>query len=143
MQPEIIDAPALMKRITRERRRDGGKRAAETRRQQRPEYVLANKMRCVIQANPEPTVAPASVIYFVECGAYVKVGYTKEALLRTRMSGMISENPYDLTLIGTVDGGYRAEVKLHELMEEWRHKREWFHLTPLVRSAIRVLTGVQ
>jgi hypothetical protein len=76
-------------------------------------------------------------VYFVACGAYVKIGFA-EAVPK-RLTELQLANPEPLVLIGQVPGGLDRETELHRLFAKWRHRGEWFHLNDETRNLIEGL----
>lgn len=94
-----------------------------------------------IMAGVEATSAAQTegFVYFIACGPYVKIGYSYSPL--ERAASMATNNPYPCALIGLVRGGKIREKEIHGQFAANRHRNEWFHLTPEVRSAISALCG--
>ncbi|WP_352999023.1 GIY-YIG nuclease family protein [Mesorhizobium sp. M0808] len=65
------------------------------------------------------------MIYFLEAGPYVKIGYTNG--IRTRLNDLQVGCPYKQRLLATLDGDERLELQIHDLAEDFHHRAEWFH----------------
>lgn len=79
------------------------------------------------------------MIYFIQCGnnGPIKIGYTdKEANIR--MSAMQVCCPYELKIIGLMEGSYAEEQELHKIFKYHRIRGEWFSNT---REIINYLNG--
>lgn len=63
-------------------------------------------------------------VYFVACGEFVKIGMSEKPLARFRK--MRTDNPFVLTLLHTMIGGFALERSLHLRFAEYRHQYEWF-----------------
>lgn len=68
------------------------------------------------------------VVYFIRCGAMVKIGTTIDVVARIK-----NLNNPQLVLLATEEGYYKRERQLHRQFAELRIEREWFRLEgPLV-----------
>lgn len=76
----------------------------------------------------------ASVVYFIEAVGLdlIKIGYAMD--LRLRFTGMMTASPAPLTLLGTVPGGPKVEMEIHERLAGHRAHGEWFRKTPEVMA---------
>lgn len=86
-------------------------------------------------------------VYFIACGGYVKIGYSKNpaarlgALRQGRRAASRTLAPDDIDLadaviVGCVPGNMNVERRIHSLLSEYRAVGEWFQLSPTVISAI-------
>jgi hypothetical protein len=66
-------------------------------------------------------------VYFIQSGAFIKIGYTAD--VPTRLSAIKASSPLEITLIGTVAGTFELEAQLHERFKADHHRGEWFHAT--------------
>lgn len=66
------------------------------------------------------------MIYFLQAGPYVKIGFTNG--IRTRLNDLQVGCPYRQKLLGTLDGDERLELKIHDLADNHHYRAEWFHL---------------
>lgn len=73
-------------------------------------------------------------VYFITCGEFVKVGYSRHPKLR--LAGLGYNSPFDLELIGTLPGDVASERAAQARLARFHHRYEWFRLTPLLRYAI-------
>lgn len=65
------------------------------------------------------------MIYFLQAGPFVKIGYTNG--IRTRLNDLQVGCPYKQQLLATLDGDERLELKIHDLAEDYHARAEWFH----------------
>jgi hypothetical protein len=78
----------------------------------------------------------ASVVYFIECAGYVKVGVTSGELA-TRVSELRVGCPFELTVLGSTPGDAALERAIHaELEADWV-RGEWFRLCASTLAVIR------
>lgn len=75
------------------------------------------------------------MIYFIGCNdRYVKIGVSHSP--DSRLDGFQTGNPYDLTMLKTVDVSHKAEAYLHDKFSHLHHRGEWFNLTSELRDYI-------
>lgn len=77
------------------------------------------------------------MIYFIQSGEYVKVGYTGN--LKSRYKQYVTENPNPVYLLATINGGYDIERKIHKQLKEFKHRGEWFVYTDQVKEKIALI----
>lgn len=65
-----------------------------------------------------------SVVYFIKCENFVKIGYATDA--NKRLLSMRTGNPFKLELLKTIDGDFSLEKNLHWRFSEYHHQFEWF-----------------
>jgi hypothetical protein len=75
-------------------------------------------------------------IYFVRCGNFVKIGYTTTPV-KQRILGLMTGNPFNLTVIGMCPGTFATERWLHKNMREFHHRMEWFRMEERFLRRIR------
>jgi hypothetical protein len=86
-----------------------------------------------------------SEVYFISCewgtlGRYaVKIGFARNP--KAKMRVMQVGCPYDLHLLGVMEGGREMESKLHHRFAEHRIRGEWFNLSLEIRQFIKGLAG--
>ena len=78
-------------------------------------------------------------VYFIRCEQFVKIGFSSNP--RYRAHSFSTSNPFECCLIGLVRGGRDLERQLHELFSAFKHRDEWFRLTPDIEAQIRELCG--
>lgn len=66
---------------------------------------------------------PMSLVYFVEIGKHIKIGFTTN--LNQRLKAFLTSSP-DVDLLLAIPGDRALERKLHEKLEECRLAREMF-----------------
>jgi len=75
------------------------------------------------------------MIYFIGCNdRYVKIGVSHHP--HSRLDDLQVGNPYDLTILKTVDVSNKAEAYLHNKFSHLHHRGEWFNLTSELRAYI-------
>jgi len=67
---------------------------------------------------------PVGKVYFVRSGKLIKIGFTTD--LEGRVSRLQTGSPYDLQLLGTIDGTRRDEQALHRRFANLNVRGEWF-----------------
>lgn len=69
-----------------------------------------------------------STIYAIRSGEYIKVGMTGSLERRLEDMRLFNPHPISVVLYRTVDAAYARmiEKRLHEMLREWHHSREWF-----------------
>lgn len=77
------------------------------------------------------------MIYFIECGDFVKIGYTGDRGLRKRLSVIRSGNPYPIRVLFTAPGNVADEQMLHRRFGEFHHRGEWFHKKPELMTGMK------
>jgi Meiotically up-regulated gene 113 len=75
------------------------------------------------------------MIYFIKCGEFVKIGRSSNPQIR--LTDMQIETPYDLELVGLLDGNGSEEKRLHSAFSQFRKRGEWFHLTKQITKFIK------
>lgn len=78
------------------------------------------------------------IVYFIDCEAYTKIGFTAYPLLR-RFKQWRNGNPFDLKLFALLPGTSALEQALHKQFSHCRIQREWFALGDDDRDLIRNL----
>jgi len=69
--------------------------------------------------------SPAGFVYFIRHpSGHIKIGYSKD--VASRLRGLQTANPINLSLIGFVPGTRQDERALHRKLGEWRSGGEWF-----------------
>ena len=75
------------------------------------------------------------MIYFIGCNdRYVKIGVSHSP--DSRLNDLQVGNPYDLTMLKTIDVSDKAEAYLHDKFSHLHHRREWFNLNSELREYI-------
>lgn len=115
------------------------KEMRETRSVKQAEVSCLNETKPVSVSVPKPhqVSVPAKgieIIYFLESGDRVKIGFTTDT--KERISALSTASPVPLKLIGTVKGGMIYERQLHKRFAAYRRHGEWFKLTPELRAEI-------
>ena len=88
---------------------------------------------------PANCVSKYNYIYFIQCGEYVKIGYTTSVGERLKaLRGMV---PYPLKLLKVIEGMIAGERAVHKRLALYHHAYEWFRLEPDLLEAIKRLPG--
>jgi predicted GIY-YIG superfamily endonuclease len=72
--------------------------------------------------------AKDAYVYFIKCGEYYKIGYSKDAERRVKE---LDNRPYKVELIyvsALTPYAYKIEQKIHEWLEEYKINGEWYDL---------------
>lgn len=77
------------------------------------------------------------MVYFIKCGNFVKIGFSKNP--RERLNCLQTANPNKLKLIATIKGNFKTEKGLHEAFSKYRHNREWFRYDGHLKACIMAL----
>lgn len=79
------------------------------------------------------------VVYFLADGCgLIKVGHTKS--MEFRLGQLETQEKKKLSLIGTIDGDYQSETRIHRQLKNWRRRgRDWFEDCEAVRSAVAAI----
>jgi len=94
-----------------------------------------------------------SVIYFLKCNSYVKIGLTAlveyvdhDCVLisvKNRIGQLQTGNPYKITCIGVLLGDRGMEQTIHRELAEYHVRGEWFKITPKVQRMIDAASTVE
>lgn len=68
-----------------------------------------------------------SYVYFLQCNQFIKIGRAIDP--RSRISGIRTANPFQITVLGVMPGGEKEEKSLHAQFQYLRHNGEWFFAT--------------
>lgn len=66
------------------------------------------------------------VVYFAELHDFIKIGFSGQLDPRSRVDGLETSSPYDITFLHSIPGSMRTERFLHRKFAALHHKREWF-----------------
>jgi hypothetical protein len=113
------------------RQRTGHTEAEREAAEKRLADYLATRKIAEIERRP-------SFVYFIECGGYIKIGYTS---LKARLSSLATANPYPLKVLATVEGDQQTEELLHNRFADAFHRGEWFRKTPELLAFIDEIVG--
>jgi hypothetical protein len=82
-------------------------------------------------------------VYFIQCGpgGAFKIGRTNSA--QERLSALQTANPTPLRLWCALQGDDRLEKAIHEKLDRFRLRGEWFACTELVRTLVVALAYLQ
>lgn len=70
----------------------------------------------------------SGIVYVVqaETGGPVKIGYSREGGLKSRVASLQTGNPYKLRVVHTEPGSVEDERELHRTFRRYRMSGEWF-----------------
>ena len=88
-----------------------------------------------------PARRSPNIVYFIKCGPYIKIGVTCDIAIR--LTDMQVGCPYDMEVIGTIDGGRCREKEIHGILAKSKHRGEWFHYSRDVEVLICGFLGKQ
>jgi hypothetical protein len=80
------------------------------------------------------------MIYFIEAAGAVKIGRSNNPKRRLQM--IATGSPVACSIIGVMSGDASEERDLHDRFSKYRVRREWFELSPEVKSFIAQNTAV-
>jgi hypothetical protein len=88
---------------------------------------------------PRPHVhgKPWGKVYFIQAGAFVKIGWSKDP--ERRLAQLATACPHELTLLGEITGTVLDEQALHRAFAHLRARGEWFHAEPWLVGHLRWL----
>ena len=75
------------------------------------------------------------MIYFLKSDKYVKIGYSKNP--KKRISILKISIPFEMEVIGIIEGDLKKESQLHRMFSKLRVQGEWFLLTEEIIDYIR------
>ena len=83
-----------------------------------------------------PKEKPVKLVYFIQCGSFMKIGVADEVL--SRLATLQTANPEPLSLVHSMPGGYELESLLHLRFAEHRVRPggEWFRDCEAIRTFI-------
>jgi len=79
------------------------------------------------------------MIYFIQSGNYIKIGYTKN--VESRIKALQTASPHSLNVVLTMPGGLRKEAELHSLFSHLKVRGEWFNATSELLNFVRHKVG--
>lgn len=93
----------------------------------------------VARLNPYPRLSTIylSEVYFIECGDFIKIGFS--SCTQERLANLQTSTPYDLNLIGAIAGDHEVEGNLHRMWWDHHHRGEWFRKTESLLAYIEWL----
>ena len=74
--------------------------------------------------NPNQNPRPSAVVYFIQAGEFVKIGFSVNP--ESRIDELKTGCPFELKLLTTVPGGKKMEKELHQIFAAHRQHGEWF-----------------
>ena len=74
-------------------------------------------------------------IYFIRMSDTVKIGFSKSAV--HRCNALQTANPYTLELLGYFNGQIHDENQIHEELDRYRIRGEWFEFNDDVKKFIK------
>lgn len=88
-------------------------------------------------SQPIAATHPGPCVYFIGCGAFVKIGFAANA--DWRLKDLQVGSPHTLVLLATIPGGAAEEARLHRQFAAYRHRNEWFRLDGTLAEHIRTM----
>lgn len=76
------------------------------------------------------------MIYFIKGGKFTKIGYTGSDV-EGRIASLQTGCPYNIELLGVIDGDVELERSLHKQLEKYRVRGEWFDLPDSVEVSLQ------
>jgi hypothetical protein len=76
-------------------------------------------------------------VYFMYCAGFIKIG-TARSIIR-RAAELQIGSPWKSQIVLLIPGGRLRESFLHFAFRDHHFSGEWFHLSPVIREAIREL----
>jgi hypothetical protein len=68
------------------------------------------------------------MVYFVKAGDYIKIGYSKsEKAFKTRLSSYKTSCPFEVEVLGKIDGGVEEERNIMNYFIKFHTRGEWFN----------------
>lgn len=66
------------------------------------------------------------MIYFIQAvnGGHIKIGYATD--VKKRLETLQVGNPFELRVIGTIEGDMKTKFRIHKRFEQYRYRNEWF-----------------
>jgi hypothetical protein len=64
------------------------------------------------------------LIYFIQAGPFVKIGYTGN--IKARQNELRVGCPYEQKLLRTIPGGLKMEAMIHSMAARYHFRGEWF-----------------
>jgi hypothetical protein len=77
---------------------------------------------------------PASTVYFVRIGKFIKIGFTTD--LERRLAGLRGASAERMSVLLTIPGERDVEQRLHKLFAAQRVRNEFFHDAMPIRNFI-------
>jgi hypothetical protein len=82
-------------------------------------------------------VNKSGLVYMLSTGPYVKLGYTGQTSLDSRLKQIRNACPYDIAVLAARPATYEQEQELHAGAIQWRHptreKSDWYLDCPELR----------
>lgn len=73
-------------------------------------------------------------IYFIQCEAFIKIGFATSTKLRLRT--LQTSSPHPMTLLHSMQGTLAREQEIIDAFADIAHRGEWFHDTTVLRAYI-------
>lgn len=75
------------------------------------------------------------VIYFIQCGEFVKIGFSEKPDERVRT--IATSTPHGATVLAVYPGTRQDECRLHRRLAAHRHCREWFRYCEEIAEIVK------
>lgn len=76
-------------------------------------------------------------VYFIQCGEYVKIGFTNN--LKKRFQGLRISNPHDLKILAVIEGDRSKEREMHQTFHADWVRGEWYLLSSAIQAFLKPL----
>jgi len=80
----------------------------------------------------------SGLVYMLQTGPFIKLGYTGQASLNSRLHQIRNACPYDIEVLAARPATYEQEQELHAGAIQWRHptraKSDWYLDCPELRA---------
>lgn len=80
----------------------------------------------------------SGLVYMLQTGPYIKLGFTGQASLNSRLHQIRNASPYDIAVLAARPATYEQEQELHAGAVQWRHptrqKSDWYLDCPELRA---------
>lgn len=108
----------------------GNRRRIERERIAREETERAESARVLAEKIDKRRKTRAedggSKVYFIQCGPYTKIGFTRNPV-RERLTSLMTANPFDMKVWAIVPTtSHFLEGDFHRWLAKYRHRCEWF-----------------
>ncbi len=90
-------------------------------------------------APPPPVPVAHGYVYFIECGDFIKIGFS--ASWKQRVKSISWAIPYPCSVLLVLKGSIVFEAELHQQFASLAHRNEWFRKDAMLLSYIEHMKG--